>query len=65
MVVAQLVRALDCGSRCRRFESGLPPKKPFFLKSFYKETPNPILATRIPSSAIPGILGNSSVCSSL
>lgn len=23
--VAQLVRALDCGSRCRRFESDLPP----------------------------------------
>ena len=26
--VAQSVRALDCGSRGRRFESGLPPKKP-------------------------------------
>ncbi len=25
--VAQLVRALDCGSRGRRFESGLPPVK--------------------------------------
>ena len=25
--VAQLVRALDCGSRGRRFKSGLPPKK--------------------------------------
>ena len=25
--VAQLVRALDCGSRGRRFEPGLPPKK--------------------------------------
>ncbi len=25
--VAQLVRALDCGSRSRRFESGLPPEK--------------------------------------
>ena len=24
--VAQLVRALDCGSRCRGFESHLPPK---------------------------------------
>ena len=24
--VAQLVRALDCGSRGRRFKSGLPPK---------------------------------------
>ena len=27
VVVAQLVRALDCGSRGRRFEPGLPPKK--------------------------------------
>lgn len=26
VVVAQLVRALDCGSRGRRFETGLPPK---------------------------------------
>ena len=25
VVVAQLVRALDCGSRGRRFETGLPP----------------------------------------
>lgn len=25
--VAQLVRALDCGSRGRRFEPGLPPVK--------------------------------------
>ena len=31
--VAQLVRALDCGSRGRRFKSGLPPKsKNRFLK---------------------------------
>ena len=36
VVVAQLVRALDCGSRGRRFETGLPPQKkgclcdPFF-----------------------------------
>ena|SRR5690606_6693059 len=27
VVVAQLVRALDCGSRGRRFETGLPPEK--------------------------------------
>ena len=27
VVVAQLVRALDCGSRGRRFETGLPPLK--------------------------------------
>ena len=27
VVVAQLVRALDCGSRGRRFETGLPPKR--------------------------------------
>ena len=26
VVVAQLVRALDCGSRGRRFETGLPPR---------------------------------------
>ena len=26
VVVAQLVRASDCGSESRRFESGLPPK---------------------------------------
>ena len=25
--VAQLVRALVCGTRCRRFESDLPPHK--------------------------------------
>ncbi len=29
VVVAQLVRALDCGSRGRRFETGLPPHKTF------------------------------------
>ena len=27
VVVAQLVRALDCGSRGRRFEPDLPPNK--------------------------------------
>ena len=27
VVVAQLVRALVCGTRSRRFEPGLPPKK--------------------------------------
>ncbi len=27
VVVAQLVRALVCGTKGRRFESGLPPKK--------------------------------------
>lgn len=25
--VAQLVRVLDCGSRCRRFKSGHPPQQ--------------------------------------
>ena len=30
VVVAQLVRALDCGSRGRGFESHHPPKKEFF-----------------------------------
>ena len=35
--VAQLVRALDCGSRGRRFEPGLPPLfvKPCFLAGFF------------------------------
>ena len=28
VVVAQLVRASDCGSEGRRFEPGHPPKKP-------------------------------------
>ena len=37
VVVAQLVRAPDCGSGGRRFETDLPPQKgfmrvPFFLK---------------------------------
>ena len=27
VTVVQLVRASDCGSECRRFESGLPPNK--------------------------------------
>ncbi len=27
VVVAQLVRALDCGSRGRRFEPDLPPER--------------------------------------
>ena len=39
--VAQLVRALVCGTRCRRFESDLPPhslKRPFGRFSLlYKE----------------------------
>ena len=29
VVVAQLVRALVCGTRGRRFEPGLPPEEPF------------------------------------
>ncbi len=36
VIVAQLVRALVCGTRGRRFESGLSPKTPprrgFFIK---------------------------------
>ena len=32
VVVAQLVRALDCGSRGCRFEPGLPPQ--FVFKEF-------------------------------
>ena len=37
VVVAQLVRALDCGSRGRRFETGLPPNKKLsiYLKAFF------------------------------
>jgi hypothetical protein len=36
VVVAQLVRALDCGSRGRRFETGLPPiKKGLHLQPFF------------------------------
>ena len=38
VIVAQLVRALVCGTRGRRFESGLSPKTPpwrgFFIKSY-------------------------------
>ncbi len=30
--VAQQVRALDCGSRGRRFESGLPPSNTLIIK---------------------------------
>ena len=42
VVVAQLVRALDCGSRGRRFETGLPPiqrglKQDPFLKTNNEE----------------------------
>ena len=45
VVVAQLVRAPDCGSGGRRFETDLPPKKtkPFGnegLFLFLKTTPN-------------------------
>ena len=36
VVVAQLVRALDCGSRGRRFEPGLPPLKSLeLLQGFF------------------------------
>ena len=31
--VVQLVRASDCGSECRRFESGLPPP-PYKLSTY-------------------------------
>ena len=35
VVVAQLVRAPDCGSGGRRFETGLPPiKKPSIFEGF-------------------------------
>ena len=32
VVLAQLVRALDCGSRGRRFEPGIPPLMPKALQ---------------------------------
>ncbi len=37
VVVAQLVRAPDCGSGGRRFDSDLPPikKTPSFARSFF------------------------------
>jgi hypothetical protein len=45
VVVAQLVRALVCGTRGRRFEPGLPPIKSlpekedfFYLKNFVKRS---------------------------
>jgi hypothetical protein len=49
--VAQLVRALDCGSRCRGFESHLPPNKgsqpqgaiPFSLKVCLENTTDEII----------------------
>ena len=50
VVVAQLVRALDCGSRGRRFETGLPPHKKvalcnlfYFKESFINDKPKPII----------------------
>ena len=39
VVVAQLVRAPDCGSGGRRFETDLPPQN----KKDYKETCDPFL----------------------
>ena len=45
--VAQLVRALDCGSRGRRFEPDLPPKykklpsEQLFLCLYAKKKDNP------------------------
>ena len=43
VAVVQLVRASDCGSECRRFESDQPPQErnlsfSLFLFSFYKFT---------------------------
>ena len=63
VVVAQLVRALDCGSRGRRFETGLPPHKKrvayatlFLLlmeSFFYKEKPKPMFPMTMPFSETP------------
>ncbi len=38
VVVAQLVRASDCGSEGRRFETGLPPKNSLEIRSFFIST---------------------------
>ena len=35
VVVAQLVRAPDCGSGGRRFEPGLPPFKLLYTRGFF------------------------------
>jgi hypothetical protein len=35
VVVAQLVRAPDCGSGGRRFEPDLPPGKPEAIQAFF------------------------------
>ena len=35
VVVAQLVRAPDCGSGGRRFEPGLPPQKLLLMRGFF------------------------------
>ena len=48
VVVAQLVRALDCGSRGRRFETGLPPHKAFeeIRRLFYFHDPSSLEVIR-------------------
>lgn len=35
VVLAQLVRAPDCGSGGRRFEPGIPPKSRGFTSAFF------------------------------
>ena len=47
--VAQLVRALDCGSRGRRFEPGLSPKKAREVAGFYDFNPFPIDIFSLPA----------------
>ena len=37
VAVVQLVRASDCGSECRGFESHLPPKINPYKSSTYKD----------------------------
>ncbi len=45
VVVAQLVRALDCGSRGRRFETGLPPfKNPSINRGVFFFKPTSLLS---------------------
>jgi hypothetical protein len=42
VVVAQLVRASDCGSEGRRFEPGHPPKASFMEAFFFLEVFFPV-----------------------
>jgi hypothetical protein len=51
--VAQLVRALDCGSRCRGFESHLPPET---KNRYLKRHPRCFLFQRLINEVPEGII---------